>query len=209
MIYTTVTGNNSDLIESVCKLYVHPGDEIADVTFGKGVFWRKVNLSKIKLVKSDVKTCPSAPYDFRHLPYEDSSFDHVILDPPYMHNAGRPMVDKRYGNSTTTKGMYHRDIMQLYLQGMTEGRRILKVGGLLWVKCQDEIESGYQRWSHIEIYEFARTLGLYGKDLFVLIPTSRTVVQRQQQHARKSHSYLWLFAKPTESQRKALKRYSL
>jgi hypothetical protein len=190
-------------------LYVKDGDRIADVTFGSGTFWKKTDLSKLHLSASDISTCPCAPYDFRQLPYENESYNHMVLDPPYMHNAGKPMVDKRYGNSKTTKGMYHRDIMNIYFQGMTEGFRILKVGGLLWVKCQDEIESGYQRWSHIEIHDFARTLEMYGKDLFVLIPTSRTVVQRKQQHARKTHSYLWLFAKPTDSQRKALIRHGI
>jgi hypothetical protein len=63
------------------------------------------------------------------------------------------------------------------------------------VKCKDEIESGKQCWSHIEILEEATKLGLYGKDLFILVPTSRTSSGRwkRQLHARKVHSYLWVF----------------
>ncbi len=75
--------------------------------------------------------------------------------------------------------------------------RILKPGGLLLVKCQDEIESARQRMSHIEIHDIAvHELGLTVKDLFVVTPKTKPVVQfKRQRHARKNHSYLWVFRK--------------
>jgi hypothetical protein len=86
--------------------------------------------------------------------------------------------------------------MQLYEKGMTEACRILKPGGLLLVKCQDEVESGRQRWSHLEIYEIAKRLGMAGHDLFVLVQKRNPMIQRaNQKHARKNHSYLWIFKK--------------
>lgn len=194
-------------MQDVCCLYVENGAKVADVTYGKGSFWKKVNTTRFVLDKSD-KLMKEAPYDFRKLPYKDEIYDHVVFDPPYMHNAGKPLVDARYRNSETTKGRYHNDIMQLYRQGMKEGKRILKVGGMLWVKCQDQIESGYQRWSHIEIYREARNLGMFGKDLFVL--ASRNMpIQRKQQHARKNHSYLWIFMKPAAKQERDIARYGI
>jgi hypothetical protein len=35
--------------------------------------------------------------------------------------------------------MGHDAIVALYKEGMTEAKRVLKDGGLLFVKCQDEI----------------------------------------------------------------------
>jgi hypothetical protein len=32
------------LFAQVAKLYFRPGDRIADVTYGKGVFWRQVDV---------------------------------------------------------------------------------------------------------------------------------------------------------------------
>jgi hypothetical protein len=64
----------------------------------------------------------------------------------------------------------------------------------LWVKCQDEVQSGKQCWSHIEIRGIAADLGLSAKDLFILVGTPRATRRHlRQQHARKTHSYLWIF----------------
>ncbi len=195
-LYTAHLGNNADLIRAVSDFYVASGQQVADVTYGKGAFWRKTDTTRFSLHVSDIVTCPDALHDFRDLPYKTGSIDHVIFDPPYMHNAGRPMVEERYGNATT-KGMYHDDILVLYAQGMKEARRVLRRDGLLWVKCKDEIESSRQRMSVVEIHDIAvRILQMTVKDLFILVPSSIPPVQHKKQyHARKSHSYLWLFKK--------------
>ena len=207
MMYTLVEGINSDLIKSVSDFYIKDGDTVADVTYGKGVFWRKVDLNRINLLKTDIMTV-EPPVDFRNLPYAEGSIDHVVFDPPYMHTPGKPMVDERYQNSNTTSKMYHTDIMQeLYKKGMIEAYRVMKENGFLFVKCQDEVESGYQRWSHIEIYDIAKQMGFYGKDFFVLKPPSNPGIQnKNQQHARKNHSYLWVFQKLNEKTIDRLKR---
>ena len=104
------------------------------------------------------------------------------------------MVDKNYKNKETTTAQYHGDIMaNLYFRGMAEARRILAHKGLMFVKCQDEIQSGKQVWSHIEIYNAALAMGFYAKDMFVLMRNDRPPKQHKQQHARRNHSYLWVF----------------
>ena len=88
----------------------------------------------------------------------------------------------------------HAGIIQLYEAGMTEATRILKPSGLLLVKCQDEIESGRQQWSHIEVRDIACRLGMTIQDLFVVTPRHAPLIQnRNQKHARKNHSYMWVF----------------
>jgi len=210
-VFSSMVGDNSDLIAHVAKLYLKPGNVLADVTFGKGVFWRQMDMTQYLFHPSDLLTCPNSAYDFRKLPYQDGTFDVVVFDPPYCHNPGKMMVDKNYRNAETTKGLYHKDIIQLYYDGMKEARRILKApGGMLWVKGKDEIESGYQRWSHIELYDIAKELGFYAKDLFILTQKVKPVVQYStQQHSRKNHSYLWIFKLPTEKELKELKKFKI
>ena len=195
-LYTNIRGNNSDLFKEMTKLYLKEGQYIADITYGKGVFWRQIDLSKYKFFPSDILMVKKAPYDFRFLPYKKESFDIVVFDPPYCHNPGQLLTNKNYKNIETTKGLYHADIIDLYREGMLEAKRILKPHGSLWVKCKDEIESSTQQWAHTEIYELATKIGMYGKDLFILCQLSNPVVQfKNQQHARKNHSYLWIFKK--------------
>ena len=70
------------------------------------------------------------------------------------------------------------------------------------MKCQDEIESGHQRWSHIEFLEIAREIGFEAIDLFVLVQMQQPVYrQLAQQHTRKNHSYLWIFRKRTDGKK--------
>jgi DNA modification methylase len=87
-------------------------------------------------------------------------------------------------------------IEELYGGGLKEARRVLKSGGLAWVKCGDEVVAGKQRWSHVEILEIAEDLGFEAVDLFILHRDAEPVLQRKRQlHARKNHSYLWVFKK--------------
>src|SRR5690606_5361610 len=42
-VLTALQGTNADLIERVAQIYLKPGMAVADVTYGKGVFWQKVD----------------------------------------------------------------------------------------------------------------------------------------------------------------------
>lgn len=187
-IYTVHKGNNSGLIKKVAALYFKPGEKIADVTWGKGAFWKEVDLTKINVVGTDIKTGT----DFRDLPYDDNSFNHSVIDPPYARITNlKGMVDCY----NTTRFTSHEDIIRLYENGLKELVRITKEDGYILCKCQDEICGCKQRWSHIEIFNIALELGLYPKDLFILVNEKNPKPTYKQQHARKTHSYLWIFQK--------------
>jgi len=200
MPVTTVTfGTNEQLIADVASLYLADGDAVADVTYSSGRFWKKTDTSRYHFLASDL--IPMVPgvlsCDFRALPYRTSSLDAVIFDPPYIHSPGKGMLKDRYNGLQTTDMITYADIMQLYKDGMTEAARVLRDGGQMWVKCKDTLASEKQRWSHITIYQLAQELGLYSRDLFLLVPPAPSSVTTgrwaRQIHARKVHSYLWIF----------------
>jgi len=64
-------GENCDLFPAILSLHVPLGAEIADVTYGKGVFWKNVDLKKYVLHATDLQT----GVDCRELPYQDGSLD--------------------------------------------------------------------------------------------------------------------------------------
>lgn len=201
-VVSVVHGNNADLISHIAPLYLPRGARVRDVTWGKGVFWRKLERADVQVIGSDIAdhiaTDGVIQADFRFLPDGDASVDVVVLDPPYIHNPGQHPTDTRYNNAATTGGMSHLDIRELYRDGMREAMRVLRPGGRLWVKGKDEIESGKQMWSQVELHSDAVGLGYYAKDSFILVPPSRTSMRRwaTQKHARKVHSFLWIFEKP-------------
>lgn len=193
-------GDNATLIAAAAKLYIRDGDTVADVTYGRGVFWKKTGRKRFHVIGSDLipRVPEAAAMDFRKLTYKAECFDHLVLDPPYQHNPS-DRYEHLYAGQATTKGLNHAGIIALYRQGMREAQRVLRLGGLLWVKCKDETESGQQRWAHIELHAIATELGMVAVDKFYLTNPARLLDRRwpTQAHARKNVSFLWIFRKAT------------
>lgn len=186
IIYTVHHGCNSKLIKSAVTLYFKRGSKIADVTYGKGVFWKDINKKIYEIVGSDIQT----GVDFRQLPYQDNSFNNSVIDPPYARLELQGMKDCY----NTTRFITHDDIVQMYRDGLYELKRITENRGYIFCKCQDEIYGGKQHWTHEEIKDIAEEeLGMYAEDMFILVNTKRPKPVRKQKHARKNHSYLWVF----------------
>ena len=167
-VLATTVGSNSAMIKEVAGLYIKDGDDVADVTFGRGAFWVQADPTRFRLHKSDLNPAtPDIPRaDLRALPYADSSMDVEVLDPPYGRDLIHAMAE-RYQRGTPD--MTPTETRELYRAGMREAQRVLKPSGLLWVKCKDATEAGRQRWQHIEVYEDAVALGFTAVDLFVVL----------------------------------------
>jgi hypothetical protein len=202
LVFSAYQGANSDLFPQVLSLYVPEGSRVADVTFGGGVFWKNVSAGSYELLTSDIKQ----GVDCRALPYKDASLDCVVFDPPYMHtpggtaHEGHQNYESYYKNNGTGNGTskkYHDAVLDLYFRGSVEAWRVLKPGGILIVKCQDEVCACQQRLTHVEIINYLTEGMFIAEDLFVLMRTNKPGVSRilRQRHARKNHSYFLVFRK--------------
>lgn len=209
---------NADVFPLILDLHVPDGSKIADVTWGKGVFWHHVDKTRYKLLKSDIQTGT----DCRKLPYEAASLDCLVLDPPYMEGLFRASKDhlagagthaafrSHYSNGESTVGgpKWHDAVLDLYYKAGTEAHRVLRDNGVFIVKCQDEVSANRQRLTHVELINYYEALGFYTKDLFVVVRQNRPGVSRlkKQVHARKNHSYFLVFIKiPPGKKRQQMK----
>lgn len=203
-ILSAHVGGNAEVFPLVMALHVPEYSVVADVTYGRGVFWRNVDKTKYRLLATDIRDGT----DCRELPYGPDSLDCVVLDPPYMEGAtqntayrtGHSAFAAYYGLAEIkqSRDRYRGAILRLYLDACDEAARVLKPGGILIVKCQDEVCANRQRFTHIEIVNALSETGRYrAKDLFVVVRTNRPVVSRmkKQVHARKNHSYFLVFVK--------------
>jgi hypothetical protein len=206
LIFSSYLGNNDEVFPHILSLYVKPGSIIADVTYGKGVFWRKVPDGVYQVLASDIST----GIDSRKLPYEDSSVDCIVFDPPYQHVSGGTVhkdhqnYEEYYkNNETKSDKKYHEAVLDLYFLSAREAFRVLVAGGIYIVKCQDEVCANRQRLTHIEIVNELSGYGFVPEDLFVVTRTGKPGVSRmlRQAHARKNHSYFLVFLKPRGKQR--------
>ncbi len=208
LIFSAHLGTNDELFPLILSLYVRPGSKVADVTYGKGVFWKNVPKGRYTLLATDI----DMGVDCRSLPYEDNCIDCVVLDPPYMHtpggtaHVGHQNFEGYYKNNSTQNGSnrkYHEAVLDLYFAAGMEAYRVLRNEGIFIVKCADEVCANQQRLTHVEIINEYASNGFLVEDLFVLLRRNRPGVSRvlKQVHARKNHSYFMIFRKSTSKSR--------
>jgi len=207
LILSAYVGNNDEVFPKILKLYVPKNSVVADVTYGKGVFWHLVPKDTYRVKASDIVT----GVDCRSLPYENDSIDCIVLDPPYMegfyrvhpaHMAGsgsHSAFREHYSNGKpTSEGpKWHDAVLDFYYKAGEEAHRVMRENGILIVKCQDEVSANKQHLTHVQVINKYEGLGFETEDLFVVVRTNRPSVSRilKQRHARKNHSYFLVFKK--------------
>lgn len=199
LVFSSYASTNQEVFPKIIELFVPKGSTVADVTYGKGVFWRNIPKGEYELLATDIKD----GVDCRSLPHDDSSLDCVVLDPPYMHTPGgtahvnHQNYENYYQNNACSANgsKYHEAVLDLYFAAAKEARRVLKPKGVLILKCQDEVCANKQRLTHVEIINELVRHGFLVEDLFVITRLNRPGVSRmlKQVHARKNHSYFLVF----------------
>lgn len=208
VVFTAHHGRNDAMIAAVARLYIADGATVIDATWGHGGFWHRTDTTRFRLIGSDLLEAPGAAMraDFRAMPYRDASADVITIDPPYVPvtSAMERVIHATYRNEQTPGlGQLHADVMELYRAGMGEAWRVLRTGGTCWVKCQDMVNGKQQKWSGVLLHGLALELGYEPQDMFVLVnpqPPGRHHAERQY-HARRNHSYLWVFRKRSRPRR--------
>jgi tRNA G10 N-methylase Trm11 len=195
----SISHSQEKIIKDIIRLYIPNGIDV-DPTYSKGVFYKHdiqppTHKFDIKpQVEGVVQACAT------NLPLADASVSSIMFDPPFLATTGKSLkgesgnlINRRFGVFPSEPELH-----TFYQKALKEFYRICAPKGFLIFKCQDKVSGGKQYFSHCFIYEEARKLGWYPKDLFVLEAKSRIVAdwqKRNQQHARKYHSYFWVFQK--------------
>jgi hypothetical protein len=194
LICTSYVGTSDIIFPDILKLYVAPGSKIADVTWGRGVFWKAIPEGRYQLLATDLKH----GVDCRKLPYQDAELDCVVFDPPYMHtpggtaHVGHQNYEGYYRNNVAQSDKkYHEAVLDLYFTAADEAKRVLRNEGIYIVKCADEVCANQQRLTHVDIINELTARGFIVEDLFILVRNHKPGVSRviKQAHARKNHSY--------------------
>ena len=190
---TTISYEQDDILNGIIELYCTGGFE-CDLTYSAGNFYDHIPQPKYKFdLEPQAEGVLQA--DSRNVPLPDHSVQSVVFDPPFV--AG---WSTGKGASSIIRTWYssYRTIAELwafYHDTMIECKRILVDKGFLVFKCQDTVQDHKNYFSHIKIMNDALKIGFYPKDMFVLLAKQRMprVNQTKQEHARKFHSYFWVF----------------
>lgn len=198
-----VANRNGPLVAQFARLYIRPDDLVADVTWGRGLFWTKYQHPG-PFIAHDLGL---DGVDFRHLPEQDATVDVLVADPPHGAQGGRttsstPDFLARYGLAAaatrTPSGVF-----ELYASGLKEWARVTRPGGLIAVKCSNGVTSARKRWAHEHVVHTAQALGLERWDEMLLVRPSPgpQPKHRRQEHTYNQHSFLCVFRVPRPRRR--------
>lgn len=197
----SVHGSNLETIQSIMRLYKIDRFDL-DCTYSKGNFWKGLPnpVHKTDLYPHYDNVTQS---DSEDLPFEDSSMNSIMYDPPFVivgsgkghrkNGPGSSIIAKRfegYGTYDDLKLNYYNTLKELF--------RITNDGGFVVMKCQDTVSGGKNHFSHVMVMNMAYEIGFYPRDMFVLTANVRInafngTKWSKQHHARKYHSYFWVF----------------
>jgi len=196
----SVYDNNHDVIMNIMKLYKIDQFEL-DCTYSKGSFWKNLKEPKIKtdLIPLDDSTILA---DSEALPFENNSIESIMYDPPFV-ICGKKYKENKEGSSVIAKRFTgyqtYGELKENYYNTLSELHRITKEGGLVVMKTQDTVSGGKNHFTHVMVMQMALSLGFYPRDLFILTAKGRIhsfgAKWHKQEHARKHHSYFWVFEK--------------
>ena len=189
MVIPSISYNQEEIIQWIIDM--HTGPIELDPTYGDGVFYRNIQKPKYMFDINPEKGVEVASAD--RLPVADNSINSIMFDPPFLHDTGKhSIIGKRFGYFPTLKVLWG-----FYEDCIIEFSRKLKDGGHLIFKCQDTVSDHKNWFSHVEIMNLAVKEGFYPKDLFILLSKHRLPQwnRKNQFHARKFHSYFWVFEK--------------
>jgi hypothetical protein len=190
-VIKSVSYDQRRIIQDICRLHCPGGIEL-DVTWSKGRMFAGIQKPPYRFDLNPQDGANGAA-DFRALPFKDQTFKSIMFDPPFLAGGGgHGIMAKKFTHIKTPK-----QVWALYRDGVRELERVLKRYGILVVKCQDLHNGRNQYMSHCEIMNMAVEVGLYPRDIFIHVARTRPVSwnQRTQNHARKFHSYFWVFGK--------------
>jgi hypothetical protein len=186
--------NNAELIADCARLGYLPTDEVAQVcdpTYGLGRFWTVFRPANLTASDLDPAKSPTVQL-VRRIEHDGVE---VLRRPRQVGE-----VDRRAGTSTGTGGATcdadygvdrwsgARDRHDLIRRGITECVRVLRVGGHLLVKCQDQVNGGKVRWQTREFADHAEQLGCRLVDQLHLLSYRPQPPGRRQEHARRNYS---------------------
>ena len=175
--------NNAELIADCWSLgYITPFDQVLDMTYGKGRFWTLIHPYSMVRVDKFAHVQGGIKADFRQLPFEDARFDVAVFDPPYK-LSGTPSATE-YPDYGIQEKMSPHDRMAMICDGLKEATRVVRKGGYVLVKCQDQVCSGKVWWQTDMVTRWGFMVGLAKVDRFDMTGHSRPQPSgRRQVHA--------------------------
>lgn len=193
-IIKSVSDSTDKILLSIMSLYNNSQPIECDLTYSKGVFWKKIQSPKFKFDKSPIDKNVRPLSETEKLP--DNSFSSIIFDLPFLvkdeKSAKSSLISQRFDSFRSVDELYNVNSEMLALS-----YRLLTDKGLLVIKTMDIYHNGRQYWISDFVHSKAIETGFVLIDKFILVSQSKLLSPsgRVQHCARKWHSYFFVLRK--------------
>lgn len=189
--------NEQECVQAILDIHNNGNPIELDPMYNQGMFYKElVQKPKYRFdINADKKGYDAVQGDATNLPIKDNTIRCIMLDPPFMFGA-HGSTDKNVINKRYTMFDTYEEMESCYKGILSEAYRVLGKGGICIFKCQDYTDSK-TTMTHCLVYEWAKELGFYAKDIAILNLDKDKIFNGnlQQRHLRKTHCYFWVFQK--------------
>jgi len=187
-----------EIIDAIINLHLGGRSIHLDPTYSKGSVYKKTKQPILRYDKNPIKGSKGVEKsNCEKLPIENNSIYSIMFDPPFMFGTSKSTTLKIKNNAKTRYTMFNNfdALKKMYNKSLIEFYRILKNKGFLIFKCQDFTNSS-TTMTHCLVHNWAINKGFKPVDLFVRLVERRIYNKKlHQRHARKFHSYYFVFQK--------------
>ena len=195
VIIKSVSDSQDEILFNILRLYVGKNSFDCDMTYSIGVFYHNIPQPTMKYDKypqfEDVLPLEQA-YSI-----EDSALHSIIIDLPFIvknseKDAQTSMIARRFNCFYSVNELYKTNVDMLNLAYCK-----LQKGGYLVMKTMDFVYGTKQYWISNFVQNKAAEIGFILEDTFILISKHKVLSAKvgEQRHARKFHSYFFVFSK--------------
>ncbi len=197
-VISTIGYDEQEIIRDILYLHADNARIDCDPTYSTGNFYKKGIIAPVHKFDKFSQLPDVIEATSNKLPLQARSIRVIMFDPPFV-ITGDTYGKAKEGSSIIAKRFtgFHsfEELKQMYSTSLKEFARVLRDQGIVIFKCQDVVVSAKNHFTHSWVMFEALKYRFYPKDLFILLAKNRLNDGRVQQHARKYHSYFWVFKK--------------
>lgn len=195
--YSVIDGRDPQVLTTMLGFYATPGARILDATANRRKMWNGVTWGgEFVFLDIDAEVKPDVVGDFRKMPFEASSFDVIVFDPPHLPVAAASIESsEQYKRDYGLAHSEHADnISACFAPFLREAARVLRPDGLVFAKLKDFVHNHKYQWTLADWIVAVRAQeGLTACDLIVKRDPSggalKSSLWEANHHVRNAHCW--------------------
>jgi hypothetical protein len=198
---SVMLARDPEVLQTMLGFYAPNARQIIDCTANERRMWKGVASDRVTFMDIDPAMSPDIVGDFCDMPFDASSLDVIVFDPPHLPAAAASAASDhgfagRYGLQHGGGGS---NISHFFGPFLAEAQRVLRADGLIFAKLKDFVHNHSYQWTLADFIQAVRDQdGLTACDLIVKRdPSAGNMMSgkwKKAHHVRNAHCW-WVIVR--------------